>query len=167
MRCILALAALSLAMVIAPTARAEEDESGGGFLRGALLYLPNRLCDLSDVVRARVRVGPGVAFQARVTEAADIYLGSHLSVFAGIHGPRGGRRIPWPVGIEENVGLEISFLDLTPDTDDAKHTPHYGPAEIGAGLQLVIVGVDVGVEPYELLDFVAGLVTIDLRDDDF
>ena len=44
--------------------------------------------------------------------------------------------------------------------------PGFGPTEVGAGVQAGLVGIDIGLEPRELLDFVAGLLFIDLRDDD-
>ena len=44
--------------------------------------------------------------------------------------------------------------------------PDNGACEAGLGVQLLIVGVDAGVDPLELLDAVLGLLTIDLRGDD-
>ena len=58
---------------------------------------------------------------------------------------------------------EISVADATAEGNIG---PDYGPTEIGAGVHLLIIGLDVGIEPFELLDFVTGLVFIDLRDDD-
>ena len=46
-----------------------------------LFYLPNRVLDLLDVVRARVRIGPGIAVGARATEFVDVFLGSYTSLY--------------------------------------------------------------------------------------
>ncbi len=73
-----------------------------GILHKLVMYVPNRVLDMLDVVRLRARVGPGVALNVRVTNLAAVLL----------------------------------------------------------------VGLDAGVEPLELLDLVAGLFFIDLRADD-
>lgn len=129
-----------------------------------LLWLPNRVFDVLDVVRARVRVGPGWTFSARATELFDINMGAHRTIFVGLRGPRGEPIIPWPLGLETFQGVELSVVD---DTDAGGHRgPRYGPLEIGLGMQIFVIGVDVGVEPLELLDFVAGVFFFDPRNDD-
>ncbi len=130
-----------------------------------LFWIPNRLFDLLDIVRLRVRVGPGISVSARATEAADVAIGTHLTVFVGLPGPRGERRISLPVGMEGYAGLELSVLE-TGNEDDGIG-PRYGPTEIGAGAQVLLVGLDVGVEPYDALDFLAGILMFDPRGDDF
>ncbi len=130
-----------------------------------LFWLPNRVFDVLDLVRLRVRAGPGFTVGVRATELADVMLGSHATVFVGLRGPRSSPRIPWPVGLETYAGLEVSVADA--GTEDDEHGPQYGPLEIGAGVQLVIVGVDVGVEPFDALDLVLGILTLDPKGDDF
>jgi hypothetical protein len=56
--------------------------------------------DVLDLVRLRVRVGPGISAGVRVTEIADVTIGAHATVFVGLHGPRGEPQIPWPIGLE-------------------------------------------------------------------
>lgn len=131
-----------------------------------MFWLPNRLFDIFDIVRARVRLGPGFGIGARCTEFLDINLGAWKTVFVGIHGPRGRPEIPWPVGFDYMQGLEFSVFDGT-DENFGRHAPHYGIMEIGAGIQLVIVGFDVGVEPFEVLDFLAGIFFLDPSHDDY
>jgi len=127
------------------------------------LYIPNVILDLFDVVRLRVRVGPGIAADVRATKLASVFVGSYGSVYAGLPGPRNRRKPKLPIGLESRSGLQVSVVDGTADTNIG---PDYGPTEIGLGVHVLIIGVDVGVEPLELLDFVTGLVFIDLRDDD-
>jgi hypothetical protein len=59
--------------------------------------------------------------------------------------------------------VQVSIADITAEDDLG---PDYGPAEIGLGVQVLIVGADAGVEPLELLDLVTGIFLIDLRADD-
>jgi hypothetical protein len=142
----------------------ESSEEDSSTLHTVLCYLPNRLFDLLDVFRARVRVGPGLAAGVRVTDVASAFVGSYASVYAGLPGPR-GRSLPiLPVGLESHNGATVSVVDATVDGGIG---PDYGSTEIGAGAQLGIIGLDLGFDPLELADFLAGVVTLDIQDDDF
>lgn len=134
----------------------------GDFGHKLLFYLPNRVCDVFDVVRARVRVGPGFALGARVTKYGEISVHAYTSVFAGLHGPRTEPRIPWPVGIESRAGV-AAVADVSTETT----APTYGYGEVGLGFHAGIVGLDVGADPVELLDLALGFLFIDLTGDDF
>lgn len=136
----------------------DEDRSAGHV---ALFYIPNRVFDLLDIVRARLRLGPGLAFDARATEFADFFVGAYSSVWMGLPGPREAPVINWPFGLESRAGAEVSVVDAT-----AEGGVNYGFLEVGLGGQLVIIGVDVGVDVWEALDFITGLVTIDPGHDD-
>ncbi|UCE85271.1 MAG: hypothetical protein JSU66_13100 [Deltaproteobacteria bacterium] len=137
-----------------------DEERGRGLFGSILLYLPNRVFDLTDIVRARVRVAPGVAVQARVTQLVSANVGSYGGVYAGLHGPRGKRRIPWPVGFEAYSGISASVAKV------GTSGPYYGPGEVGAGFQALLFGVDLGVAPLELLDFLTSTIGWDFRNDD-
>jgi hypothetical protein len=146
-----------------PAASAEQPEAEKehkGVLHHLLLYLPNRVFDVFDPVRARLRVGPGLAAQARVTEVAALALGAYGAVWAGLPGPRGKPKIPLPLGLESMAGAQASVAE-------AGHQPYYGVTEVGLGAQAVLVGLDLGVDPLEILDLAAGFVFIDLTGDDF
>ena len=142
----------------------EDDEEGPGVLHHILLYIPNRIFDVFELVRTRVRLGPGIAVGVRATEVASIYVGSYASIFVGLHGPRGEPSIPWPVGVETLTGAKVSLAEGTVGGDAA---PTYGAVEFGAGFQLLLVGVDIGVDPLEILDLVTGFFFIDLVGDDY
>ena len=45
--------------------------------RQLIMYIPNRLFDIADIVRAKVGVGPGVTVAARVTDLGDVWVGGH------------------------------------------------------------------------------------------
>ena len=122
-----------------------------------LLYIPNRVLDVLDIFRLRVRVGPGVAVDARATKVASAFAGSYGSVYVGLPGPRNRRLPKLPVGFESRSGVQASVADATVEGGVG---PDYGPAEIGVGAQVAIVGFDIGVEPWEFIDFLAGVLFI-------
>lgn len=142
----------------------EEKEEEHSLGHKVLFYLPNRVFDLCDMARLRLRVGPGLAAGIRVTEPVSAYVGSYVSVFAGLPGPRQAPKIPFPIGIESYNGATLSFVHIA---TGAGLGPDYSSTEIGASLHLLIIGADVDVDPMELLDLVAGLVGFDPRHDDF
>ena len=141
----------------------DEDDDGPGALHTVLLYIPNRIFDVLDIVRARVRVGPGFALDLRATEFADFFLGAYTSIFVGIPGPRTEPEINWPFGIESRAGAEVSIIDASTGVGTA---PDYGYLECGLGFQVLIIGLDLGVDPWELVDFACGIVTLDPEGDD-
>lgn len=137
-------------------------ESGRSVVTHVLMYLPNRLLDLLDIARLRLRVGPGIAAGVRVTKPLQANIGSYATVYAGLPGPRGDASFRSPIGLEAYTGAALSVLSV----ESESFGPHYSPTEIGVGAQLLLVGVDAGVDPLEVVDFVLGLFFIDLRDDD-
>lgn len=141
----------------------KEEDEGHSFLVGALLYIPNRVLDLFDIFRFRVRVGPGIAAGARVTEVVSLYAGTYATLYAGLPGPRMRQTPKLPIGFESLNGVSASVLDATVDGGIG---PDYSPTEVGAGVQLAILGFDIGIDPVEIADFATGILTIDLRDDD-
>ncbi len=147
---------------------ATEDEAeaqpGHSTLHKVLCYLPNRVFDIFDLFRARVRVGPGLGGGFRVTKVAQLYLGSSVTLYGGLPGPRQHPKVPLPVGVELNNKAAISVLDASAD---AGLGPDYSPTEVGAGFQLVILGVDIGFDPVEIVDLFGGIAGFDPRNDDF
>jgi len=152
-----------LATPSAAVAEDKDEDEGHGFVHTVLLYIPNRIFDVLDIVRLRLRLGPGFAFDARATEVADVFVGAYTSVFVGIPGPRGEPFINWPFGIENKVGAELSVADAS---TDGRFGPHYGAVEFGVGVQAALIGLDVGVDPWEVVDFAVGLLTFDPVHDD-
>ena len=167
----LGLAALTLILSSTPAAAQDESETASASeassddyqKRPVLFYIPNRIFDLLDIVRLRLRLGPGVAVNARVTEAASLNAGAYGSVFVGIPGPRNERRLNLPVGMENYAGVGISVADAETEA----FGPGYGPLETGLGFHAALIGIDLGIEPLDLIDFVTGIVFIDIRNDDF
>jgi len=151
-----------LFLVITPLSGVSGQARAEGVGHKILFYIPNRVFDVFDLVRARVRVGPGFAAGVRATKYAQLSVHAYTTVFAGLHGPRTEPRIPWPVGLESRAGLAALADASTKFT-----APTYGYGELGLGFQAAIVGLDVGVDPVEALDLLLGFLFIDLTEDDY
>ena len=134
------------------------------FAEDLLWYIPNRLCDLADLFRARVRVGPGLAANVRLTDYGAFYAGSYSSVYLGLPGSRANMNAWSPVGFESLDGIVLFGVDATDDND---HGPRYSATEVDVGAHLLLVGAEVGFDPVELADFICGLVFLDIRADDY
>lgn len=165
-----AIAITCLALLVAVPALADshvdataEQEQPERTKHPLLFYLPNRIFDVLDLARARVRIGPGIGLSARATRPVSVAAGFYATLFVGLPGPRGDAQIPWPLGVENYAGLDVSVLGFSTEG----FGPDYGAGEVGAGVQAALVGVDVGLDPLEVLDLVLGFIFIDFQDDDF
>jgi hypothetical protein len=161
------IVALALVFCLGSSYAAAEEpaKESHGFGHRLLFWIPNRIFDVFDIVRLRVRVGPGIAASVRATELADVTVGAYGTLYAGIHGPRAFPQVPWPIGLETLATAEVSVAQA--GNDEGRWGPQYGPAEVGLGFQAGIIGLDVGVEPFDVLDFAAGIFTFDPKGDDF
>jgi len=153
---IILLAALCTLAQLGSPVRAE-----AGVFKSIVCYIPNRVFDLVDIFRVRLRVGPGISVGVRATRPLSAFVGFHSSAFIGLPGPRGKAKLPLPVGFDLRSGAQASFADVSAGG------PYYGPLEVGGELQLFFVGANVGVGVWEIVDFITGFVFIDLQDDDF
>lgn len=142
----------------------DQDEEDHSVLHQVLWYLPNRLLDVADIARARVRIGPGVALNAHVTKVVQAGLGSYMTLYAGLPGPRQKRTPRLPVGVEAYSGGALSVAEASFETG---YEPEYSPTEIGAGIHFVLLGVDVGIDPLEVVDLITGIVGVDIVKDDY
>ena len=129
-----------------------------------LWYAPNRVLDLLDIFRLRLRIGPGLAANFRITDFGAFYVGSYQSVYVGLPGPRHPHVLRPPVGLESLRGIVMAGVDAT---DDTPHGPEYGAAEIDVGLHLLLVGGEAGVDAVEIGDFLGGWIGMDPMEDDF
>ena len=139
-----------------------EDERSLGYVM--LLYLPNRVVDLFDIVRLRLRLGPGLAAGVRATDVFELFAGEYFTVFAGLPGPRLSPVPKLPFGFESYSGEGANRFR---EPKGEQLSPDYSPTEFGFGLQTLIVGADAGLDPFEALDFFAGFLLMDPAADDF
>ncbi len=172
---IMMLTVLCAAMVMIPGVQAQDDADAGtpevavekkSLGHKLLMYIPNRLVDIVDMFRFRVRVGPGASVHVRATELLNGFAGQHNTVYAGLPGPRepDTRRMRSPAGREQVKGFMLLGVDAT---DDSRHDPGYSPSELAVGAQILIVGAEVGIDPVEIGDFLAGFLLMDPKGDDF
>jgi hypothetical protein len=164
---------LSIAFLLAPlSARSQQSDvpivasaaESRSVVSALVLYIPNRVFDLLDIVRVRARVGPGMAISARATETVNTGMGWYATFFAGLPGPRQAVEFPAPLGLETFAGI-----DLQPSGALVRHggyEPRYGAGEVGVSLHLLLAGVDLGIDLLEVADFAAGLVLLNPRRDD-
>lgn len=127
-----------------------------------LFYIPDRLLDLSDMFRLRLKLGPGWGATARLTDYGAFFAGDYDTVYVGLPGPRAPEKFRWPLGREQQRGMILAGVAAT---DDRPHPPHYAQSELDAGLH-ALAGVEVGFDPMEFYDFLAGFLLFDPRGDD-
>jgi hypothetical protein len=128
-------------------------------------YLPSRLADALDPVRARLRFGPGFGFGVRLTRPASFYAGGHAAFFIGLRGPRSAPIPPLPFGTEADGSRTVTAGSRR--RAPVTVPPGYTVSELGLGFHLAIFGLDLGVDPLEVADLAGGLLTLDFRGDDF
>jgi hypothetical protein len=153
------------AMADQPTAESAvetPEKEGHSVGHAILLYIPNRILDVLDIARLRVRVGPGAAVGVRATKLVSLFAGAYWSVYAGLPGPRLEPKVSLPIGLENIAGVGVSLADLT---TGGSTSPNYSGTEFGVSVHALLVGLDVGVDPVEVFDLVLGFLFIDIRGD--
>ncbi len=133
----------------------DEPKEGHSVLHKVVMWLPNRILDIIDIIKFDVGVGPAFGVTARATKYGNVALRAvPVSARVGLM----GRRLP--VAVE--AGSETGVGPLIAETMGRDICA----GEIGAGADLLIAGAYGGVCADELADFVAGLFFFDLKDDD-
>ncbi len=127
------------------------------FWSDVLLYIPNRVLDLIDIFRVDVGFGPSVGAVVRVTEYGQ--LGYRQMMPASVRVGDLGRRLPVMVEKSSEFGIGPVYAD-SPDRPVC-------PGEVGLGGDVLVAGAYAGVCIDEVADFLAGLVLIDLKGDDY
>lgn len=121
-----------------------------------LLYIPNRVLDLIDVFRVDVGVGASVGAVVRVTEYAQVGYRQMLPVSLRVGDF--GRQFPVVVESSNEIGISPAFKQSS-DRDICT-------AELGLGLDVLILGGYGGVCLDELADFIGGIFLVDFKGDD-
>lgn len=132
----------------------QEEESS--WVRDTLLYIPNRVLDLIDIFRIDVGVGASVGGVVRITEYAQA--GYRQMAPVSLRVGDFGRTFPVMVESSSEIGVSPAFKQSA-DRDVCE-------AEVGLGLDVLIVGGYGGVCLDELADFIGGIFLIDFKDDD-
>jgi len=142
---------------------AEKPKQRTSTAKKILFYIPNRALDVLDIFPARLRVGPGVAVNARATDYLSFHVGRYKSGYVGIPGPRYPDRFRKPYGLEAERGIIFCGINAT---DDVANEPRFSRTEVDLGLHLGLAGLVFGFDPVEFGDFLAGIVFFDPKGDD-
>lgn len=138
---------------------ADDADEGRSLLTSLLLYVPNRVLDLTDIVRVGVDVGPGFGGSAQVTTAARAAYLNRLSVGVGLQTLR---HLPVKAAADVELGVGPLGGDVSPGLGWYR-----SPADIRVEVHPLLVGAHVAVEPLEITDLVLGLFGFDISEDDF
>ena len=150
----------------------------------ALLYVPDRVLDLLDIVSVDIHFGPGLYVDGHLTRAAQLALGARTGSGIGWHEQRSlgmmYRReaavgfLPFGALAHESALAGTSGVKECKDAFAGLYRPshklyqtHKDYWAVGASVTLVLSGIEFDVHPAQIADFVAGIVTVDLLDDDF
>lgn len=136
-----------------PTDSADEEPS---VARKVLLFIPNRILDLIDVFKVDVGVGPTFGAVARITEYAQVGMRSvaPVSLRVGLM----GRNPPIMAETSTEYGIGPAYVEST--------DREIGKGEVGAGVDLFLVGAYAGVDFYQIPDFFLGFFGVDYAEDD-
>lgn len=135
---------------------ASDQEKSGSIARALILYFPNRVLDLIDIVKLDVGAGPALGAVVRITKwgQVGIRILAPVSLRVGLR----GRHIPAFIEHSSELGVGPAFL--------ASSQREITPLEVGLGGDLLF-GAYAGVSLDELFDFLAGLIFLDPFGDDF
>ncbi len=149
-----------------------------------LLYLPDRVLDLLDVLSFDVHVGPGVLVNVHLTRAVQLGAGARAVAGIGWHDHRSlgflaqseAEVVIPAVGTSAWAGAMAGTSGIYAGSDGIfdLHRPTIPLYQdfrdywaVGFSTTAVTAGFDFDLHPLEIADFLAGLLTIDFLRDDF
>ena len=150
----------------------------------ALLWLPDRVLDLMDVVSFDVHFGLGAYADAHVTRAVQVAGGMRTTGGIGLHDHRSlGLKSQAEAGLTAIAVGAHSYGGGLVGTSGARaatgsavglHRPNDSLYQsfrdywaVGGSVTAVIIGGEAELHPVQLVDFLAGWVGLDLLRDDF
>lgn len=136
--------------------KGRSSHSGHSTVHNVFMYLPNRLLDLVDIVKADLGIGPSYGGVIRVTRYGQIGYRQFdsWSLRLGLH----GRQSPLFLEKVPESGFITNFHGTVQRRVDE--------FEIGAGADIGIAGAYLSVSPDQLVDFFGGIFGFDPLDDD-
>jgi hypothetical protein len=151
-----------------------------------LWYLPSRGADLLDAIGIEFGTTfssqgahPGVHANLHATRFMQLGIGRVYGTWAGMMGrypvvveqDLDEKAIGWwwrySVGRKTLHGATPKNLEISQDEVLREYHPEVDPLGIGGTFFFGVAGVSLELKPHELLDFIAGLLTIDSRGDDY
>ena len=158
-------------------------DGGNSIAWGILLYLPNRILDVLDLLNVETGVSAGVGVNVNVTEygalgaqisAGEVLIGldrRHLSSRASIR--ESVEIFPFELGAMGEAhastggarAIAYTKAGIKSPLDDVYQKSRDFWA-IGAEVQLIPMAFKVGIHPVEMVDLLAGFFFIDILNDD-
>jgi len=154
------------------------------WLTRVLLYVPDRIIDLCDIVSFDAHFGFGLWADIHATRAVQAAAGTRSITGLGWHERRslGTRRqaesgfTVLPFGVLASAGTLVGTSGVYgyAATIGGLHEPSDRPYQeirdywaLGGAFTLAFVGLDFDFHPVQLADFAAGWLTVDFLNDDF
>ena len=134
----------------------EAEPSGPSWWTQVLMWIPNRVLDFFDIFRVDIGVGPALGGVVRLSRYAQVGY-RDMSPFSLRVGDF-GRRAPILVETSNEFGIGPGYVN-SKDRSVCK-------AEVGLGLDVLLIGGYGGFCAEELVDFLSGIFFIDVMDDD-
>jgi len=149
-----------------------------------LLWLPDRLLDLMDVLTFGIHLGPGAFADSHFTRAVQVSGGFRATGGIGLHDHRSfglksqseaGLSV-LAIGTQTYAGGLVGTSGVWSGTSSmiGLHDPRMRLYQemrdywaIGGSATVAFIGLELDVHPLQLADFFAGLLTIDFLNDDF
>jgi hypothetical protein len=132
-----------------------------GFIKGVGVYLPNRLMDVIDVVHVGVGFGPGAGVEVHPTRYLRLGAGAGIEDGVAWFGRMGQ---PFSGGHYARASLGPLDAQETTDQELRWRIPRW---DFGVWLHVYVWEAYLGIAPDEILDFIVGISTFDLKDDDY
>lgn len=140
-------------------------DDAGWSKRGAtgtiLLYIPNRIVDLLDIVHVGVGIGPGIGLGLHFTRYGRLWAAAGVDLGIGWVG-----RYAKPYEMAIYYFAAAGPVEAKPRTEK-NHYMHIPKWDIGAYLHGSLADAYAGVAPDEILDFLVGWSTYDTKGDDW
>jgi hypothetical protein len=131
------------------------------FGRTLALYLPNRIIDLVDIVHVGAGFGPGFGVMLQATRPLRIGAGAGMQDGVGWFGRMGA---PFSSGHYAVAAFGPYDAQETTDVVLRWRAPYW---DFAVWAQFYLGEVYFGVAPDEIVDFIVGLTTYDMKDDDY
>jgi hypothetical protein len=148
------------------------------------LYLPDRILDLLDVVSFEAHFGPGAFADVHATRGLQAAAGLRSVAGLGLHEHRSlGLQTKAEAGVNAlavgglaTAGATVGTSGVQTGSDgilgfhsptDELYQEYRDYWAVGASVTTVLVGAEVDFHPVQVVDFLAGLLTIDFLNDDF
>ena len=130
-------------------------------VRAVLLYIPNRLVDVLDVVHFGYGVGPGFGFEIHPTRFARLGAVDSIDVGFAWLGRFGN---PVQQGLHARATISVLEAKYVPRWSKVWRFPQW---DVGIYYHALFDQIYIAIAPDEIVDLIVGFSTFDLKGDDW